>query len=98
MGHRLLSTRPINCTLVMPGLTSSAAGLPPCLPAVRPPARVQGSESVPTGRGLEKFGDGCLFITYSLLISGLGGRKAKQEETEAVLAGELPKQDQGRIK
>ena len=46
---------------------------------------------MPAGRGLQQFGDGCLFVTYSLLISGLGGRKAKaaaaEEEAEAALAG-----------
>jgi hypothetical protein len=56
-----------------------------------PLAAQQGSEPVPAGRGLQQFGDGCLFVTYSLLISGLGGRKAKaaaaEEEAEAALAG-----------
>jgi len=29
---------------------------------------LQGSESVPTGKGLDKFGDGVLFVTYSVSI------------------------------
>lgn len=66
----------------MPCTALPTPGLPlPCPGNLPPP--LQGSENVPTGRGLEKFGDGCLFITYSLLISGLGSRKAKKEAAEA---------------
>ncbi|KAL4451948.1 hypothetical protein ABPG75_007610 [Micractinium tetrahymenae] len=43
----------------------------------------KGSEAVPTGRALERFGDGVLFVTYSLLISGLNsGRKNAKRKTE----------------
>lgn len=61
---------------------------------------MQGNESVPTGKGLEKFGDGVLFVTYSLLISGLGGRKAKKEAEDEALAGQLagaPRLEEGRM-
>lgn len=47
------------------------------------PEPLQGSEAVPTGRALERFGDGVLFVTYSLLISGLsGGKKSGKRKTE----------------
>ena len=76
--------RCLSCCIVHPP--------PSAPPALRFPLPAQqGSEPVPTGRGLQQFGDGCLFVTYSLLISGLGGRKAKaaaaEEEAEAALAG-----------
>lgn len=63
----------------------------PSLPAL---AGLQGSESVPTGRGLERFGDGCLFITYSLLISGLGSKKARGQDEEE---GEAQNVEAGRL-
>lgn len=34
---------------------------------------LQGSEPVPTAKGLEKFGDGVLFVTYSVSLFGLAG-------------------------
>ncbi|EFN55772.1 hypothetical protein CHLNCDRAFT_51983 [Chlorella variabilis] len=62
--------------------------------ASRIPICPRGSESVPTGRGLERFGDGCLFITYSLLISGLGSKKARGQDEEE---GEAQNVEAGRL-
>ncbi|PSC70731.1 strawberry notch [Micractinium conductrix] len=57
----------------------------------------RGSESVPTGKGLDKFGDGCLFITYSLLISGLRGRGAAVRDAEAAAAAGGARLEEGRL-
>jgi hypothetical protein len=57
-------------------------------------ACLQGSDSVPSGKGLERFGDGCLFVTYSLLISGLGGKaqsRSRDEGEEGEGAGRAPR-------
>lgn len=67
---------------------------------------LQGSEAVPSGRALERLGDGVLFVTYSLLISGLNGGKknAKRkadgpaDDNAALAAGAVAAAAHGRIK
>ena len=62
-----------------------SALMPPCRCCHAPPT-AQGQASLPVNKKLDFHG--VLFCTYSLLVSGLGGKKAAAEARAAALAEE----------